>query len=231
MLGTLYRYHHPEDSTRFIYVGQGSDRDRRHRSGSGSFGRRFKRDFPNFELPQPIREVVEVADRFELNELETIWMFRYHTWRGYDGGMNLTFPGRIDYTSVAILGSAAGSSKGGLVAGRKAAENGQLKKALAAIMPEDKIKYARMGGQVAKQSGQIRALGLANIGKAQASRSTELKQELGHRNIKFALAAAHDPNAMKQRGIRAMCLMWKIRKGKSCTCGTHVTSISKTETT
>ena len=52
----------------------------------------FKRDFPGIELPQPIRETVEVADRLELNELETVWMFRYHTWRGYEGGMNSHSP-------------------------------------------------------------------------------------------------------------------------------------------
>lgn len=93
----MYRYPHPLDATKFIYCGQGPKRDAAHRRGEKGFGRRFKRDFPGIELPQPIRETVEVADRLELNELETVWMFRYHTWRGYEGGMNLTFPGCLDY--------------------------------------------------------------------------------------------------------------------------------------
>lgn len=64
-------------------------------------------------MPQPVREEVEVADQLELNELETIWMFRFHTWRGYAGGMNLTFPGSKDYKNVGLLGAAIGGSIGG----------------------------------------------------------------------------------------------------------------------
>jgi hypothetical protein len=97
MIGHLYRYPHPNDPARFLYVGQGRKRDRNHRSGKSSFGRRFKRDFPNVDLSQPIREEFEVGDHIELNELETIWMFRYHTWYGYDGGMNYSLPGSSDY--------------------------------------------------------------------------------------------------------------------------------------
>ena len=92
MIGHLYRYPHPYDATKFIYCGQGEKRHNVHRSGVSSFGRRFKKLFPGIELPQPIREVVDVQDQLELNELETIWMFRYHTWRGL-GGMNIVFPG------------------------------------------------------------------------------------------------------------------------------------------
>ena len=55
------------------------------------------------ELPSPIREEVDVENQQELNELETIQMFQYHTWRGYRGGMNLTLPGSIDYKNVGIL--------------------------------------------------------------------------------------------------------------------------------
>jgi hypothetical protein len=56
MIGTLYRYQHPHDSARFVYVGQGGNRDRQHRSGKSSFGRRFKKQFPDAVLPQPIKE-------------------------------------------------------------------------------------------------------------------------------------------------------------------------------
>lgn len=103
MIGTLYRYPNPTDGTKFVYVGQGSKRDSAHRRAVSSFGRRYRRMFPNAELPQPIREVFEVQDQLELNELETIWMFQYHTWHGYDGGMNLTIPGSDDYKNMARL--------------------------------------------------------------------------------------------------------------------------------
>jgi hypothetical protein len=93
MQGTLYRYPHPHDASRFIYVGQGPKRDKDHRAGRSSFGRRFKRDFPDIELPQPVREVIEVSGQLELNELETIWMFQFHTWHGYEDGMNKVIPG------------------------------------------------------------------------------------------------------------------------------------------
>src|SRR6202030_2967867 len=111
MIGHLYRYPHPHDPTRFIYVGQGGNRDWSHRSGKSSFGRRFRRDFPGTELPQPIREDVEVESYIELNELETIWMFRYHTWRGYSGGLNLRFPGAKDYKELARMGGLVVSPK------------------------------------------------------------------------------------------------------------------------
>jgi len=100
MIGHLYRYPHPFDTAKFLYVGQGIKRDYYHRSGKSSFGRRFKRDFPNVELPQPVREQIEIQNHTDLNEFETIWMFRYHTWKGYVGGMNLTFPGSKDYLSL-----------------------------------------------------------------------------------------------------------------------------------
>src|ERR1700684_3123649 len=107
MVGTLYRYSHPHDYTRFIYVGQGLNRDKYHRSGRSSFGRRFKKLFPNMDLPQPIREQVEVSSQSELNEEETIWMFKFHTWCGYPDGMNLQFPGSSDYKNMGALGGRA----------------------------------------------------------------------------------------------------------------------------
>ena len=100
MLKTLYRYQHPHNLEKFIYVGQGPQRDSYHRSGRTSFGARFKKKFPDVELPRPIKEIVEVENQLELNELETIWMFQYHTWKVYKDGMNLRFPGDIDYAGI-----------------------------------------------------------------------------------------------------------------------------------
>jgi len=96
MIGHLYRYPHPMNPEKFLYVGQGPKRDRSHRSGRSAFGKRFRKQFPGIELPQPIREAVEVDSQLELNGLETVHMFQYHTWYGY-GGMNYSLPGSKDY--------------------------------------------------------------------------------------------------------------------------------------
>lgn len=132
MIGTLYRYPHPQDPTRFIYVGQVGDvknlqrRERKHRSGNTSFGRRFKKMFFDLDLPRPVYEYVEVENCFDLNDLETVWMFRYHTWCGYPEGMNLTFPGSADYTKVGSMGSREDKVRAGRIAGRIAVDSGQL---------------------------------------------------------------------------------------------------------
>lgn len=126
MIGVLYRYPHPNDSSKFIYVGQTQHidkpekRDRQHRGGRSTFGRRFKKKFPDVELPQPILERVEACSQLELNEMEIIWMFRYHTWRGYPDGMNIVLPGTQDYKAAAILGGQANVDSGHIQAlGRK----------------------------------------------------------------------------------------------------------------
>lgn len=109
MKGYIYRYTHPQDPTRFIYVGQGKRRHAAHRAGRSSFGRRFKVLFPGIQLLPPVVEEVEVNDRFRLNELETIAMFRFHSWRGYAGGMNLTIPGSADYLRLGRIAVETGS--------------------------------------------------------------------------------------------------------------------------
>jgi hypothetical protein len=185
MIGHLYRYPHPCDQTKFIYCGQGAKRDAKHRYGRSSFGRRFKKLFPDVDLPQPIREQVEVSGQLELNELETIWMFRFHTWRGYPDGMNLTLPGSDDYKAMANLGASLGGKSQsreakviggriqGSIQGRKNVESGQIQ-SLGRIYgrievksgllerirtPEHQSKAAAEAGRKALESGQIQALG------------------------------------------------------------------------
>ncbi len=169
MKGTLYRYPHPQDPTRFIYVGQGPKRDNEHRSGRSSFGRRFKVDFLGAELPQPIREQIEVSNQLELNEEETIWMFRFHTWRGYFGGMNLTLPGLQDYKQITALAGAAsvksgkgifavnydkgkGGRAGGKIAGRIAVKSGRIK---TLATPESLRKGGQIQGRNNVENGHI----------------------------------------------------------------------------
>jgi hypothetical protein len=152
LLGHLYRYPHPRDASKFIYSGQGEKRDVEHRSARTSFGRRFRKQFPGVELSQPIREVVEVENQLELNELETIWMFRYHIWYGYEGGMNLIFPGGLDYKSIGQIGGRTG----GHIGGRRTFENGT---GLFAMTLKQKSVASREGGRISGrknvESGQL----------------------------------------------------------------------------
>jgi hypothetical protein len=206
MIGTLYRYPHPLDPARFIYVGQGPNRDRDHRSGKQYFGRRFQKKFPGLELPQPIKEQIEVADHLELNELETIWMFRFHTWHGYPDGMNLTLPGADDYKRIARLG--------GLIGGRIAVETGQLK------------SVSSKGGQVGGRKAVEDSLGFCG-------RTPEQMVEDGHKGGSIG-GLIGGPNRFKLHGNPATpegivtggritcCLRWNIKRGKLCTCGYHV---------
>lgn len=115
---SLYRYPHPVLPDRWLYVGQGADRDKRHRSGKSSFGRRFKKLFPDALLPEPVRWIEPAADHLEANEAETVAMFRFRTWRGYPSGMNLTFPGSKNYVSMGCIAGQAGSHEDKVKAGR-----------------------------------------------------------------------------------------------------------------
>ena len=133
MIAYLYRYPHPDNPNKFLYVGQETVLGRRHSDhlrGLRGFGLRFKKQFPTQTLPEPIREQVEVENARELNELETIWMFQYHTWRGY-GGMNLQIPGGEDYKVAGKLGALSQVASGmmsrkGKLQGTKNNKNGHM---------------------------------------------------------------------------------------------------------
>jgi hypothetical protein len=245
MFGHLYRYPHPLDATRFIYCGQGHDRDKKHRFGSSSFGRRFKRDFPNIELPQPVRETVEVYDQFELNELETIWMFRYHTWRGYEGGMNITIPGAADYKNMIALRSRESLSAAGKLGGRKAVESGQLRDAARkagewSVKSGHQRKISFLGGRAAAASGHTAAMGrkhgvvqgLRNVASGHLTRINELPQTkvaklaTGRANFEnkigiFARTAEQRLEDCRKGGRTIMCFRYNVRRDKPCVCGSH----------
>jgi hypothetical protein len=184
MIGHLYRYPHPHDPTRFIYVGQGAKRDPQHRLGKEGFGCRFKKQFPGVELPQPIRESVEVENYIELNELETIWMFQYHTWRGYEGGMNLTFPGSDDYK---IMGSLGGPI-GGRIGGRATNESTNGRKG----------NGGRIGGRV---QGPIQGRKNVENGHLASIRTPENQAKGGRKNIESGhLASIRTPENCAKGG-------------------------------
>lgn len=116
--------------------------------------------FPDRELPQPIREGFTVQDQFELNELETVWMFRFHTWRGYEGGMNMTLPGSTDYRNIAAIG------------GQIAAESGQIQK-LASTYGTENAANARkyLTSEILKANGRLVAKRYSSVNGIQSVES------------------------------------------------------------
>jgi hypothetical protein len=170
MIGYLYRYPHPLIKGEWLYVGQGRDRDKRHRAGTTSFGRRFRKAFPGIELSKPVRWTVNVDSHAELNDEEKIAMFLYKTWYGYSGGMNLTFPGAINYKIIGHLGGSIGGLIGGPISGRKNVTNGHL----ACIRKLAKTKEAqreagRVQGRKNVESGHL-AKARTFIGQAKGKR-------------------------------------------------------------
>jgi hypothetical protein len=197
MIGHLYRYPHPQDPTRFIYVGQGAKRDPIHRRGISSFGRRFKRLFPNVELPQPIREQIEVQNQADLNEEETIRMFLYHTWHGYPDGMNIGLPGIVDYS---VLGRA-----GGPVSGRMNVESGHMGKL--GSLPQSRaarIKNGLLLGSRAVNSGHIKIL------PALSAEWTKNNPEEARRNASVGGTICRDLKV----GVHALSSEERINNGK-----------------
>jgi hypothetical protein len=216
--GHLYRYPHPHDATKFIYSGQGSKRDGDHRSGRSSFGRRFKREFPGTELPQPIRETVEVKDQLELNELETISMFRYHTWYGYDGGMNLTLPGSSDYKSLGVVGNREGKRKSGL----RAFKTGQL----ASAGLQTRFSPGRQMSEQEKErvTRLILSAGEKTRFKLGVKHSEEMREKRSKALKSVVYSVERKANLVRtayKGGRITNCLRWNIRRGKACTCGKH----------
>lgn len=197
MTANLYRYPHPTIPDKWLYVGQGPRRDREHRSGKSSFGRRFKRFFPNTPLPQPTRWTEIVESHIETNELETIAMFRYHTWHGYPSGMNLTLPGSKDYESLGCFGS-----------------------------HEDKVRAGHIGGLSGgltqghnnTKSGHWNKVSSLGAGASWSITGREVRRKNGYRGTRSFSVGSQTAVIGSRIGI---CKRWNINRGKPCTCGKH----------
>lgn len=225
----LYRYPHPYTIDRFIYVGQErtlGSRDRKHRFGTTSFGRKFKIKFPGMSLPEPVHEKIEVQDILSLNENETINMFKYHTWCGYEDGMNMTFPRSRDYKNIAILGGLAG--KGSIkikkyfdstkqsIAGKKTFQN---KIGIFARTKEQCIIDSRKGGIQNILSGHLYRLQKLWVGRSHTP-ETKLKMRAAAvgRNLgrKMSLVARMNMSASrlgKKRGPYKKKILADLKSG------------------
>lgn len=193
MKAFLYRYSHPYDSNRFIYCGQtqSTTRDKRHRKGYDGFGKRFKKKFPDIELPQPIIEEVNVVDHLELNWLEIEWMFRYHTWHAYPDGMNLSIPGSHDYKNIQAMAVAVRSNlpfekqseiMKRVSAGMSKEERSQAGKDRMSS-PEIRARYSERISQIALSKPVEERVALARKISSGMSRSQRI--ELGVKNVKY----------------------------------------------
>jgi hypothetical protein len=199
MIVHLYRYPHPFIRDKWLYVGQGTKRDKDHRSGRSSFGFRFRKLFPNIPLPSPVKWQEAVENQFDANRAETVAMFHYHTWRGYIGGMNLSLPGSRDYEKMAQYN--------GHLQGCRNAENGHM------------AKIQRIGCGIGNQAQPLEAKKLG--GKTQGIQNVKS----GHINRMHCLAASSrltEPLGFRAGILRAaLCQRWNINRGKPCACGKH----------
>jgi hypothetical protein len=214
MIGTLYRYSHPHDVSKFIYVGQGSDRDKNHRIGKGSFGRRFKVLFPRDVLPKPVKEQIIITNQLELNEEEIIWMFRYHTWQGYLGGMNLMLPGSQDYKAIGRIGGLIGGHNGGR---RRCELYG------APGTKESRAKGGRNQSRLVKSVGGSKGAHKRN--KLHGNPATpESRRKAGLKRYEIygnTLTLEGSARGGLVGGPIGMCKRWNINRNKPCVCGRH----------
>jgi hypothetical protein len=217
-----------------LYVGQGAKRDYKHRPRKSSFGRRFEKRFPGHELPQPIRWTVEIANQLELNELETIAMFQYHSWHGYEGGMNLCLPGASDYANISLLAVRVNASNGTAVyaltreqrsaAGHKGGALTQSQKIGIFGMSSDKLlSSCRKGGRMAVASGRLQEIARVQTRKQKETGTGlyglthEQLQEAGRKGRASAASSGHWGTGMlgKHHSAESRAKMSLANKGRT----------------
>ena len=230
---SLYRYPHPLLSGQWLYVGQGIKRDSRHRAGRSSFGLRFKRQFPGIPLPAPIRWEEPAADSIEANNAETVAMFRYHTWHGYPGGMNLTLPGSTDYENLGRIGIQCIPEE----AKRRGRHNSGCMTGPANIRKIPREKKVSNGLTVGHRFARL-GIGICGLTKerlAEAGRRSGLKSAqkpgfmAGIGRLGGSIGGrrgSHDDHSRAGLigSLIGNCKRWNIDRGKPCTCGKHPSS-------
>lgn len=234
----LYRYPHPFEQGRWVYVGQGAKRDKDHRSGRTSFGLRFQRVFPNIPLPQPYHWCEPATTQMEANRAETDAINSHHTWLK-EGGMNVASPGLEDYKESARLAGLITKAEGLGLFGRSkekriedARNAGRIGGKLGGHITGSKMKkrpdYFQNLGQLSAKSGRNNPEKTRNDrtkagktgGRATNKTSNGRKSNGGRVGGKIS-----GPTNGKLYGVRnlliANCVRWKISRGKSCVCGEH----------
>ena len=243
----LYRYPHPLTSDKWLYVGQGAKRDVDHRSGRSSFGRRFRKLFPDASLPQPVRWTEPAADSIEANNAETVAMFRYHTWHGYPGGMNLTLPGSDNYQDIGRLAARLHKERGTGIWGftheqrvRAGRISKETRSGVNGFTHEQHVEAGRRAGSVSGRNNRDRGIGIFKLTRDQLSNNGKKggitggsvqgrkNVESGHMLKVWGAAARSrlaEPLGFRASILRmARCKHWNIDRGKPCTCGRHQTS-------
>ncbi len=240
----FYRYPHPMVPKKWVYTGQTVDparRDITHRLGRDGFGRRFKRLFPGIKLPEmEVGWHEPVTDRLKAKLIETEGMFRFHTWRGYPGGMNLTLPGLVDYESLGKLGGSISGHITGLAQGKKNVETGHIVR-LGRSQGRKNVdtgllaRVAPLGGHI---GGHISGRMNVERGHLASLRTPEHQREAAHQAGLKTVALGigiHAPGVAAKGGKTTgptnghklgksgigNCLRWNVRRGKPCTCGHH----------
>lgn len=226
MIGYLYRYCHPSNPSKILYVGQGKTRDYRHRNGKSSFGRRFKKRFPASELPQPIHWTVEVQNQLELNEEETIAMFRFHSYHWWEGGMNLSLPGSLDYKILGKMSAIINrQNKTSAVFSRTQEQqkaNSVFLRNWWKNMPlQQKEKHIENFRNMGKKFGNQNVInGHLAIIRQNPKRLSNLRAKKQGVRAK----ESGQIQALGKTGVGgkiSRCLRWNIKRNKPCICGVH----------
>lgn len=104
MIYWFYRYPHPTQPLRWLYVGQGPKRHLAHSRGKSAFGFLYQQHFPDLDLSAPEYWFKECPTQHDADEEEAISMFQFRTWGEFDGGMNQQLPGRVNFDKVKKAG-------------------------------------------------------------------------------------------------------------------------------
>jgi hypothetical protein len=227
----FYRYRHPLEQGKFVYVGQSKNpahRDVLHRSGEEGFGRRYKRKFGGMPLlPMDVGWHEPVIDELEAKVIEAEGMFRFHTWHSprWPSGMNEILPGKASYAEMGIVGARnqprEAKVRNGLRRGAQAIATGQLASiaslggaaAMAKMSHEAHVRGGRIGGKRMSKEDRLRVTSLAGRNKPMDIRVRDAR--VGGQTT----AKIH--GHMAKASFVGQCVRYHIKKGLPCICGHH----------
>jgi hypothetical protein len=230
----LYRYPHPVVPDRFIYVGQGSKRDKEHRAARTPFGRRYKKTFPETDLTYPIRWEEPASNQLEANICEEAAISRFCTWRK-KGGMNWTSPRSDDYQNMGRLGGSVTRDRKVGIYGLTPEQRSEIGRKMGCICKETKMGIFSLTQE--QRIDNARRAGIFSAQKRGYKDCAQRARILGIKNARnsgflsgISRLVSHD-NRVRVGQIGGLkgsnitnCLRWNIRRGKPCACGKHMES-------